>query len=87
MRSKICGKVTTGYLTTRKMRPQSRAEPGEMFSQAQEFGQGYVLLSNWRLGTQKMIVVPAPTSQLPDEREFAVDSGSSMHLLSKKNLS
>ena len=32
-----------------------------------------------------MIVVPAPTSQLPEEREFVVDSGSLMHLLSKKN--
>ena len=32
-------------------------------------------------------VVPAPTSKRPDEREFAVDSGASMCMLSKKNSS
>ena len=31
--------------------------------------------------------VRAPTSQLPEEREFVVDSGALMHMLSKKNLS
>ena len=30
---------------------------------------------------------PAPTSTTPEEREFAVDSGASMHMLSKKELS
>ena len=30
---------------------------------------------------------PAPISQLPEEREFVVDSGAAMQLLSKKNLS
>ena len=29
-------------------------------------------------------VVPAPTSKRPEEREFAVDSGVSMHMMSKK---
>ena len=31
--------------------------------------------------------MPAPTSKLPEEREFVVDSGASMHMLSKKDLS
>ena len=31
--------------------------------------------------------MPAPTSNSPDEREFVVDSGASMHMLSKKNSS
>ena len=30
---------------------------------------------------------PAPTSKLPEEREFVIDSGASMHMLSKKDLS
>ena len=32
-------------------------------------------------------VMPAPTSTRPEEREFAADSGASMHMLSKKELS
>ena len=31
--------------------------------------------------------MPAPTSKRPEEREFVVDSGASMHIMSKKNLS
>ena len=31
--------------------------------------------------------MPAPTSILPEEREFVVDSGASIHVLSKKDLS
>ena len=34
--------------------------------------------------SQEMIVVPAPTSKRPEEREFEVDSVASMHMLSKK---
>ena len=34
-----------------------------------------------------MMLVPAPTSQLRMERELVVDSGASMHTLSRKNLS
>ena len=30
-------------------------------------------------------VMPAPSSEKPEEREFAVDSGASMHMLSKKD--
>ena len=32
-------------------------------------------------------VMPAPTSKRPEEREFVVDSGASMHTMSKKELS
>ena len=32
-------------------------------------------------------VMPAPTSKRPEEREFVVDSGASMHMLSKNELS
>ena len=32
-------------------------------------------------------VMPAPSSHLPEEREFVVDAGASMHLLSEKDLS
>ena len=30
--------------------------------------------------------VPAPTSQMREEREFVVDSGASMHMLSEEDL-
>ena len=30
--------------------------------------------------------MPAPTSKLPEDREFAIDSGASMHMLSKGDL-
>ena len=36
--------------------------------------------------SQGVIVVPAPTSKRPEEREFEVDSVASMHMLSKKDL-
>ena len=29
---------------------------------------------------------PAPTSKLPEEREFVIDSGASVHMLSKSDL-
>ena len=32
-------------------------------------------------------VMPAPTSTRPEEREFVVDSGASLHMMSKKELS
>ena len=32
-------------------------------------------------------VMPAPTSKSPEEREFKVDSGASVHMMSKKDLS
>ena len=33
------------------------------------------------------MVMPVPTSKSPEEREFVVDSGASMHMMSKKELS
>ena len=35
----------------------------------------------------KAKVMPAPTSTRPEEREFVVDSGASMHMMSKRELS
>ena len=37
--------------------------------------------------TTEMIAAPAPTSKTPEERAFVVDSGASMHMLPKKDLS
>ena len=31
-------------------------------------------------------VMPAPTSKRPEDREFVVDAGASMHMVSKKRL-
>ena len=53
---------------------------GEKYSQAQEFGQNYVLY----ILLKKTKVMPAPTSTRPEEREFVVGSGASMHMMSKK---
>ena len=33
-----------------------------------------------------MIIAPAPASKRPEEREIVVDSGASMHMMSKKDL-
>ena len=33
---------------------------------------------------KEMIMAPAPAVKSPEEREFAVDSGASMHMMSKK---
>ena len=63
------------------MRPQTSVGFGEKYLQAQEFGHNYALYSYWSK------VVPLPTSTRPEEREFAVDSGASMHMMSKKELS
>ena len=35
----------------------------------------------------ELVAMPAPTSKRPEEREFVVDSGASMHRMSKKELS
>ena len=62
------------------MRPQSSVVFGETYLQAQDFGQNYVFNSYWAR------VMLAPTSTRPQEREFVVDSGASMHMMSKKDL-
>ena len=50
LRAKIRRKSTWGDLDPRTMCQQSRVRFGETYSQAQEFGQSYVLNSNWGLG-------------------------------------
>ena len=70
-RSKICGKVTKGYLTARTMRTQSRVEPGEIF---------FTLKNLDKVTFDSLVearVMPTPTSQLPEEREFVVDTRAS----------
>ena len=36
--------------------------------------------------TKEMTAAPAPTSKTPQRKEFVVDSGASMHMLSKRDL-
>ena len=49
-------------------------------TQAQRKRQGYILLSRGGMGT------PAASTKEPEERKFVVDSGASMHMVSKKDL-
>ena len=60
------------------MRPQSSVGCGDKHSQAQEFGQ------NTLCTLIEAKVMPTPTSTRPEEREFAVDSGASVHMMRKK---
>ena len=55
---------------------------GEKHLQAQEFGQSYVF---YVPGEVKGMSAPI-ASKRPEEREFVVDSGASMHMMSKKEL-
>ena len=57
-------------------------EFGEKYLQAQECGQSFVLYSQ-----SVKIKAPVPVSQNTDKRMFVVDSGASVHMLSKKDLS
>ena len=59
------------------MRPQSRVEPSKNCSSSIVW---IKLRSN---SLEEAKAVPAPTSLLP-EREFVVDSGASVHMVSKK---
>ena len=66
---------------TTKMRPQSSAWFGENI---------YKLKNSYRTTFFSPIeakLMPAPTSTKPGEREIVVDSGASMHMMSKKVLS
>ena len=49
--------------------------------QAQEFGPPMFYVPG------EVEAMPAPTSKRPEEREFVVGSGASMHMMSKKELS
>ena len=63
------------------MRPQSRVEPGENLCKRSNLDKATFY------SPAEARRIPAPTSQIPEEREFVVDSGASMHVLSKKDLS
>ena len=65
----------------RKMRPQSSAGLGEKCVQAQNTDKAAFYFPT---GAR---AVPAPISKSPEEREFVVDSGASMHMLNKEDLS
>ena len=70
-----------GHLARRKMRPQSSMGLGENI---------YKLKSADRttfFSPVEVKATPAPTSKLPEERKFVVDSGASMHMPSKTDLS
>ena len=64
------------------MRTQSSMGLGEKCLKAQHCGQSNVVYSP--IDARAM---SAPTSKLPEDREFVVDSGASMHMLCKKDLS
>ena len=60
------------------MRPQSSAGFGEKYLQAQNS-------DRTTFSSQiEVKVMSASISTRPEEREFAVDSGASMHMMSKK---
>ena len=63
VRSQILGKNTRRNRATRKVPPQSSMGLGEKCARAQKYGQSYVA---W--------VMPAPSPEKPEEREFTVDS-------------
>ena len=77
----IQGGVTRGNLAPRRMRPRS----------SMGFGENIFKLKNSDKTTFytpiEAQVMLAPTSTRPEEREFVVDSGASMHMISKKDLS
>ena len=62
------------------MRPKQGMEPCQIHYQAQTKRQGYILLPRGRMGP------PGCGTKEPDERKFVVDSGASMHMVSKKDL-
>ena len=80
MRAKIRNKITRGDPAPRKMRPQS----------SMGFAKNIYKLKNADQATFdssiEAKVMPTPSSTSPEEREFVVDSGASMHMMSKKRL-
>ena len=77
---KFWGEVTRGNLHPRTMRPWSSVGFGEN------------LFASPRIRTKTAFFspieqsMPAPTSTRPEERAFVVDSGASMHMMSKKRI-
>ena len=77
VRAWVWGEDTGRHLAQWKKRPPSSMGLGEMCLQAHKYGQSYVLSVEAR-------AMLAPTSKLPEDREFVVDTGASMHMMSKK---
>ena len=80
LRAIIRGEVTTRNLAPRTMRPQSSMGFGETI---------YKLKSADKATFYSSIeakVMTAPTSKSPEEWEFVVDSGASVHMMRKKDL-
>ena len=63
---------------TTAMHPWQSMESCPKYIQVQKQGQDYVLLA------RRKWVLPAASTKEPKEREFVVDSGASMHMVSKK---
>ena len=80
--SPVCGEDTRRNLAPRKMRPQSSIGLGEKYQKAQKNSDKASLYS-----PIEARATPAPTSESPKKREFVVDSGASVFMLSKKVLS
>ena len=62
------------------MCPQSCVEVGQTYPETQGKRQIYLVLA------YRKKVSPCPSEIKPEEREFVVDSGASMHMLSRKDL-
>ena len=81
VRFQIWRKDTRRNLAPRKMRPQSGMGLGEIFLQAQKYDKPTLYFPI------KARAMPAPTSKTPEEREFVVDYGAPMHMMSEKDVS
>ena len=66
---------------TRAMCPKQGMEPCQTYIQAQTERQNCILLSRGGLGTPGCV-----NKKEPEERAFVVDSGASMHMVSKRDL-
>ena len=80
LRCEIRGSVPWRDWKTRAMYPKQGLGPCPKHLQAQSERQGYILLAcrNW--------VLPSASARQPEEREFVVDSGASMHMVSEQDL-
>ena len=81
LRAKLRGTITRGDLAPRKMRSLSGMGFAEHIYKLRNADKATFYSSN------EAKVMPAPTSTSPEEREFVVDSGATVHMMSKKDLS
>ena len=79
VRQTLRNRDTPRNFATRKMRPQRSTGLGEKCLLALDTKER----ATFQFSTEAW-VMPAPSSKKPEEREFVVDSGASMHRLSKK---